>query len=153
MPLLRVGLRPHPFSFLFLATFVAGCASQTPAPTVIIEQTSSVAALRVETPSGGLPVDYRLEVTNPLDNPVTLTAVEIETVGVSGAYMMKRVRHQFAQVIPAHGTTSIDLRAWVYPLQETDSGQVASPVMLRGIARFDLMGTTIRRAFASRLGK
>jgi len=153
MPLIRVGLRPHPFTFLFLAAFVGGCVSQPPGPTVSIEQTSSVAAIRVGTPSGGLPVDYRLEVTNPLDNPVTLTAVEIETVGLSGGYMMNRVRHKFAQVIPPHGTTSIDLRAWVYPLQQTDSGQVASPVMLRGIAKFDSMGTTIRRAFAGRLGK
>jgi len=151
MPLIRVGLRPHPFFFLLLAAFVAGCVSRPPGPTVSIEQTSSVAALRVETPSGGLPVDYRLEVTNPSDDPVTLTSVEIETVGVSGGYMMKRVRHRFGRVIAPHATVTIDMRAWVHPLQESDSGQVVSPVLLRGMARFESMGRTLHRAFTGRV--
>lgn len=150
MKLTGVGLVPTPFA-LFVT--LIGCASAPSlVPTVTIAQISAAAPLQIATQSG-VPVDYRLDVTNPLDHPVTLTGVEIETVGVSGAYMMKRVRHPFAHVIPPHGTASIDLRAWVYPLQQTDSGQVASPVMLRGIARFDSMGTTIRRAFAGRLGK
>jgi len=138
--------------FAALLVRMFGCASGSPAPTVAIAQRSTVVPLRVD-PQRAVPVDYRLEVTNPLDHAVTLTAVEIETVGESGAYMMKRVRHVFAEVIPPHGKASIDLRAWVHPLQQTDTGQVASPVMLRGIAKFDSMGTTIRRAFAGRLGK
>lgn len=151
MQLNGVGLRPHPFLLLFFAALLAGCVSSPPAPTVSIEQTSSVAAIRVETPGGGLPVDYRLEVTNPFDDPVTLTSVEIETVGVSGGYRMNRVRHRFGRVIAPHATVTIDMRAWVHPLQESDSGQVVSPVLLRGTARFESMGRTIQRAFTGRV--
>ena len=151
MPRVRVGLRPHPLLLLVVAALVAGCASGRPAPTVTIAQTSSVAALRLDTPSGGLPVDYRLEVTNPSDDAVTLTSVEIESVGLSGGYLLKRVRHGFDRVIAPHGTVTIDVRAWVFPLQQSDTGQVVSPVLLRGTARFDDNGQTLQRAFTGRV--
>lgn len=141
------------FCAVLLATLI-GCASRpatgrTARPTVTIAQTSAVAPLRVAL-QGGVPVDYRLDIANPLDHSVTLTSVEIETVGLSGGYTMKRVRHAFAQIIPAHTTATIALRAWVQPLQETDTGQVASPVMLRGTARFEAKGSMIQSAFAGR---
>lgn len=139
--------------FAALIASLIECASrQTMVPTVTIAQTSAVAPLRVE-PKSAVPVDYRLDVTNPLDHSVTLIAVEIETVGLSGGYMMKRVRHTFARSIPPHATATINLRAWVQPLQETDTGQVVSAVMLRGIAKFDSMGSPIQSAFAGRLGQ
>ena len=99
----------------------------------------------------GIPVEYQLDVTNPLDHSVTLLSVEIETVGLSGGYTMKRVRHEFAQEIPAHTTATIPIRAWVQPLQETETGQVVNPVMLRGIAKFDSMGRMTRSAFTGRV--
>ena len=126
------------------------------APTVTIAQTSKVSPVRSGSgaaSSTAVPVDFRLEVANPLDHAVTLTSVEIETVGASGGYLMQRVRHRFAQLIPAHGKVSLDVRAWVQPLQETDRGQVVSAVMLRGTARFESNGNTIQTAFAGRLAE
>jgi hypothetical protein len=98
-----------------------------------------------------VPVDFRLDITNPLDYAVTLTSVEIETVGASGGYTMKRVRHAFSQEIPANTSANIPLRAWVQPLQMDERGRVSSPVMLRGTARFDARDTTIQTAFTGRV--
>ncbi len=142
-------------SFAALGAALIGCASRPAtrrvlAPTVTIAQTSAVAPLRAA-PQTAVPVDYRLDVTNPFDYSVTLTSVEIETVGVSGGYAMNRVRHSFARVIPPHTTATIELRAWVQPLQETDTGQVVNAVMLRGTARFLSFGSTIQSAFTGRL--
>jgi hypothetical protein len=135
---------------LAVATFI-GCASQRPTiPTVAIAQISPVEILRAA-PQSGVPVEYRLDVTNPLDHPVTLTSVEIETVGMAGAYKMKRVRHTFSREIPPRTTDTIALRAWVQPLQETMAGRITSPVMVRGIARFESMGRAIQSAFTARL--
>jgi hypothetical protein len=130
-----------------------GCTStSTVAPIVTISQTSNITAIRAASETA-IPVTYRLDVTNPLDDPVTLLSVEIETVGESGAYAMRRVRHSFNQKIAAHTSSAIDLRAWVRPLLITESGRVVTPVMLRGTARFESMGSTIQSAFTGRLAQ
>lgn len=98
-----------------------------------------------------VPVTYNLEVTNPLNNQVTLTSVQIETVGLSGSYSMKPVRHSFTEVIPAHGTALLAIRAWVQPLQMNEQGKLSSPVMLRGTAHFTSMGKALHSGFAQRL--
>jgi len=132
---------------------IAACASQ-PAdrPAVTIAQVSPLRPVRTAAETT-IPVDYRLDVTNPLEHPVTLVGVEMETVGESGGYSMHRVRHRFSQSIPAHGKVSIDLRAWVQPLQITDTGQVVTAVMLRGTARFESEGSIIQSAFSQRLAQ
>jgi hypothetical protein len=142
----RVGLRPHPFLCIAI---LAGCASQLSVPVVTITQVSAIAPLRISAHTA-VPVDYRLEITNPLDNAVTLKSVEIETVGYSGGYTMKRVRHAFARTIPPHAKTTLDLRAWVRPLQDTDTGVVVTPVLLRGTARFESLGKMIQSSFTAR---
>ncbi|MEO8382110.1 MAG: hypothetical protein ABI779_20790 [Acidobacteriota bacterium] len=134
---------------------VLGCTStqstsSAPKPSVTIEQTSDVNPFD-SVQSTGVPVEYRLDFENPLDHDVTLTSVEIETVGNSGGYTMKRVRHAFSQPILAHGKSSIALRAWVQPLQLSDTGQIATPVMLRGSAQFDSLGSRIRTSFVGRV--
>ena len=144
---------------LALIGVLTGCTStpstRTPStqlspPTITIAQTSAVEPFE-SAQQTGVPVEYRLDIANPLDHAVTLVAVEIETVGSSGGYLMKRVRHSFAEIIPAHGTSSIAFRAWVQPLQLSDKGKVSTPVMLRGTARFESMGSTIKTAFAASL--
>ena len=100
---------------------------------------------------GGLPVEYRLQISNPFDHPVTLTSIEVETVGVSGAYAMKRVRHIFTKEIAPHTSDTVNFRAWVQTLQENESGDVKSPVMLRGTARFESIAGGMQTAFAARV--
>jgi len=134
---------------VFLAA--TGCASapaaRGPAPTLTIAQTTPVELLYVA-PGRAVPVDYRISVTNPADYAVTLRSVEIETVGYSGSYTMKRVRHAFTETIAPRATRDLDVRAWVAPLQESERGRVESPVLLRGTARFDSEGSSVRVAFA-----
>lgn len=145
---------------LALATLIAtlvGCASDPAtagarAPVVTIAQLSVAEPMRAAMETR-VPVDYRLEVTNPFDHPVTLLAVEIETVGDTGGYALKRVRHTFGQSIDAHATATIDLRAWVQPLQVTDTDRIVSSVMLRGSAKFDSMGSKLQSTFASRIAQ
>lgn len=141
-------LRP-PFALIALA-----CASQSVAPsspTVTIHQIAAVAPIRMPAAGAGLPVDYQLEISNPFDGDITLTSVELETVGSSGAYFMKRVRHMFSQKIAPHATEAIAIRAWVQTLQETDAGAVSTPVTLRGVAYFNSASGPKRTAFAARV--
>jgi len=127
-----------------------GCASNpAAAPSVTLSQLSGVPDVQLQSASG-LPIEYRLRVDNPLDHPVTLVAIEVESVGSSGAYLMNRVRHTFSRTIAAKGSESIDFRAWVQPLTRDSKGDVNSPVMLRGTARFETAKGVIRTNFVSR---
>ena len=139
---------------LLTVGLIAGCASgpAAMAPILNIVQISRVSPVRTAAETT-VPVDYRIDIENPLDHSVTLVGVEIETVGESGGYLMRRVRHRFSQVVPAHGSSSINLRAWVQPLQMTDSGQVVTAVMLRGTARFESEGSIVQSAFTKRLAQ
>ena len=137
------------------ALAVMGCASSDsagrgPGPTIDIRQTTAVLPVSASM-SSSVPVDYAIAVTNPLDTPVTLLSLEIETVGYSGSYAMKRVKHAFSQIIPPKGTETLAIRAWVQPLQQNTRGEVVAPVSIRGSARFDSQGTTLRTLFADRV--
>jgi hypothetical protein len=145
---------------LFLLIAAIGCAAGGPAgtsPAVTISQVSKVAPLRIAvrtldpSVSSAVPVDYEIKVTNPFDYPVSLTAVEVETVGDSGAYSMKRVRHAFAITINARSAAVLPIRAWVQPLQDTDAGDVNGPVTVHGIASFASEAGAMKTRFAARV--
>lgn len=130
----------------------ASCATQSnvATPLVTISQRSAVATYQVGIP-GGVPVDYDVEIANPLDQAVTLKSLEIETVGLSGAYTMKRLRHVFDLTIAPHSTRAVPIRAWVQRLQETDRGDASALVNIRGVARFDSARGSLKTAFVSRV--
>jgi len=111
---------------------------------------SEVAPLRFQL-EGGLPVVYRLEIANPNDHAVMLTAVELESIGLSGAYMLQKMRQTFRETIPAGATNSIDVRAWVQPLQQTHRGKIVGVVTLRGTATFDSMGKRGTASFSAQV--
>jgi hypothetical protein len=145
---------------VFLCLLAIGCASGGPAgtsPSVTISQVSRVEPLRIAvrsldpSVSAGVPVDYEIHVTNPFDYPVALTAVEVETVGSSGAYSMKRVRHAFSLVINPRAAAVLPIRAWVLPLQDTDTGDVNGPVTVRGTASFTSEAGAMKTGFAARV--
>ena len=146
--------------FVLAAT---ACASQpaprqagtVKGPEVVLLQTSKVPDVRIEelvtdAHKNRLSMNYQLQIVNPLEYPVKLVSVEIESVGVSGAYSMNRVRHAFERTIAAKATDTIDLRAWVQPLQRDLLGNTDNPVMLRGTARFTSENGTLRRNFVAR---
>ena len=145
---------------LFLFVIATGCASGGPArtsPGVTISQVSRVEPLRLAVlpldPSvpNGVPVDFVINVTNPFDYPVSLTSVEVETAGSSGAYSMTRVRHAFSVIINPQSAAVIPIRAWVHPLQDTDTGDVNGPVTVRGMASFTSDPGAMKTAFAARV--
>jgi hypothetical protein len=129
---------------------VASCASSSSSiPEVSIAQITPFSEFQVRVESG-LPMDYRLTIDNPSDHAVTLMSVEVETVGTSGGYAMNRVRHAFSRQIPAKSSDSVEFRAWVQPLTRDQKGDVSSPVLLRGTARFETPYGIVRRNFANR---
>jgi hypothetical protein len=144
---------------LFLLLAAIGCASGGPArtPGVTISQVSRVTPLRLAVrtldPSvpNGVPVDYTLHVTNPFEYQISLTAVELETVGPAGAYSVARVRHAFSLTIKPQSETELPIRAWVQPLQDTDTGDVNGPVTIRGVASFASGAGVMKTAFAARV--
>jgi len=144
---------------LLLVVLAIGCASgpsQT-SPQVTISQVSKVEpvrlAVRTLDPSvpNGVPVDYEIHVTNPFDYPVTLTSIEVETVGTSGAYSMRRVRHAYALAVQPRSVAVLPIRAWVQPLQDTDTGDVNGPVTVRGVASFTSEAGATKTSFAARV--
>jgi len=148
------------FAALLLCVAALGCASGGPAtlsPSVSISQVSKVDPLRIavlpldSSVPHGVPVDYEIKVTNPFDYPVSLTAVEVETVGASGAYSMSRVRHAFAVTINPRSAAVLPIRAWVRPLQDTDAGDVNGPVTVRGTASFASEAGAMKTGFAARV--
>ena len=137
------------FSMVLIIAATA-CASQSGSPLVSIKQLSAVAPLRI-TVVGGLPVEYEIEITNTFDHPVTLTSIEVETVGDSGAYSMKRVRHAFSHDIAPHAVATVGFRAWVQTLLESETGVVSSATSVRGVARFNSAAGKTQTAFAARV--
>lgn len=133
---------------LLLLSMACASGSATK-PVVSLAQVSGAPQIEIESASG-LPIEYRLTVENPLDQPVTLVSIEVESVGTSGAYVMNRVKHTFDRTIAARSTDSIDFRAWVQPLSRDTRGEMASAVMLRGTARFETANGPIRTNFTSR---
>lgn len=130
---------------------LAACASSPKiTPSVTLEQLSAPPDVQVRPSTGGLPVEYRVTVHNPLEHAVTLVSIEVETVGGSGGYQMKRLRHDFSRVIQPKANESVNFRAWVQPLSEDSRGDVNSPVLLRGTARFDTHAGPVRTNFVTR---
>jgi hypothetical protein len=139
-------------SLVFAASIACATSPSTPSagPTVTISQQSVIARNDVPMP-GGVPLDYQLTIRNPRADAVTLTSVEIETVGLSGAYSMRRVRHAFALTVQPQATETLLIRAWVQKLQETDSGDVNAPVTVRGVAHFSSAAGSVKSSFAARV--
>jgi hypothetical protein len=127
-----------------------GTGGKQATPLVEITQLTGVEALGVPQRQGR-PVEYQIEITNPFDYAVTLTSVEVETVGDSGAYRLRRVKHVFARDIGPRAVDTVQFRAWVTPLQLTDRDDASSPVMVRGIARFKSASGVMQSSFATRV--
>jgi len=146
-----VGCKGRDFGPALVSLILAvACASSTAGPAVTIRQVSEVAQATIR-PSSGLPVVYELEITNTFNHPVTLISVEMETVGVSGAYAMNRVKHAFDRQIAPHGNDAVQIRAWVQPLLLNENDRTSSPVMMRGTARFKSDAGMMQTAFTGRV--
>jgi hypothetical protein len=61
------------------------------------------------------------------------------------------VRHAFSVTIDRKSAAVLSIRAWVHPLQTTDSGDVNGPVTVHGIASFLSSGGAMNTRFAARV--
>lgn len=95
---------------------IAGCASQSnntkvdiAQPQVRIEQLSSV-PLAAQHVTGGVPVQYRMSITNAAQIPITLKRVDVQSIG-DGAYVVQPNSKPFALAIAPGATETVEF--WV----------------------------------------
>jgi hypothetical protein len=83
---------------------------------------------------GPINIQYRLTVSNPTDQPVTLRRLELSTLG-PGSYSLRTGTSPVTRSIPPRGTTSLTLSAW----GRSSGGYLRSeePVTIRGVAYFE----------------
>lgn len=127
-------------SVAFLALILIGaCASQrnnAPAvadPEISLEQLSSAPAT-VEHMTGGIPVQFRLSVTNTAAFPITLRRLDVQSLG-SGGYNVSPTSLPFNVVIPPGGTGSVEF--WVPAYATTSVAGVNGAVAVRLMSQFD----------------
>ena len=142
--------------FLILAVLLAACASSgpkanVPAPEFSIEQTFGPADAGY--PTGPIEVQYRLEIANRADVPLTLKRITMQTVNPEGgAYSLTYPRdHYFNVTIPAKSAQPVEFSAHAYgygrSLRETE------PVTVRGVAYFSSPSGYVNQPFVRELGQ
>lgn len=102
-------------------------------PEVVLTQLSAVpsAARHVE---GGLPIQYRLRVSNRAGDPITLKQVTLQTMG-AGAYTINPTSRPFKETIQPDQFATVDF--WVPATTEDTILGANGPVTLRATAQFD----------------
>jgi hypothetical protein len=126
-------------SLIFLALILVGaCASQRSSsavaePEVRIDQLSSAPAA-AEHVTGGMPVQFRMSVTNTAQFPITLKRAELQSVG-SGGYNINPTSQPFDVVVAPGATETVDF--WVPAYAATSVAGVNGAVALRVITEYD----------------
>ena len=141
---------------LIFALHFAACGSSAPqanvpAPEFSIEQTFGPSDAGY--PEGPIEVQYRLEIANKADVPLTLKRLTLQTVNPQGgAYTLTSPRdHYFNNVIPARSVQSVEFSAHAYgygrSLRENE------PVTVRGVAYFQSPSGYVNQPFVRELGQ
>jgi hypothetical protein len=142
-------MQKHTFLALVLAAAVAGCASSQSGsglghtkvniiePEVTFIQTSLVAQVARDM-TGNIPVRYQVRVANKSGEPITLTRIDVQSVG-EGAYSLRPQSHPFKKVIGPDQFELVDF--WVPAFISDEFGPTVyganGPVTLRSVAHFD----------------
>ena len=120
---------------LSLSVFLVGCASSNqpsgPAVAVQLEQLNSSNDIFYF--RGPVNIQYRVLVTNPTNQPLTLTRLDLQTIG-SGAYALRTNSTPMNLQVAPNATTAYTISVWGY----SRGGYLASsePVTIRGTAYF-----------------
>lgn len=115
---------------------IAGCASQRTAiaePGITIDQLSSTPTV-AEHVTGGMPVHFRLTVTNTAAFPITLKRSELQSIG-SGGYEVTPTAHPFNIVIAPGASESVEF--WVPANATTSVAGVNGAVALRVTTEYE----------------
>ena len=62
---------------------------------------------------GPISIQYQLTITNPTSQPLTLSRLNLSTVG-PGGYSLRTGDAVVKTVVPPNGSTSVNLSAWGY---------------------------------------
>jgi len=136
----------HTIVALVLAAALAGCASSTSEsglgharvnliePEVTFTQTNVVAEVARDI-TGNVPVRYQVRVANKSGEPITLTRIDVQSLG-AGAYTLIPQSRPFKQKIAPDHFEVVEFWAPAYIGDPTVYG-ANGPVTLRAVAHFD----------------
>jgi hypothetical protein len=94
-----------------LIVAVSSMAASAPAVQAHLVQTSMPSNMVFF--RGPISVQYQLTITNPGSQPLTLSRLNLSTIG-PGGYRLRTGDAIVKAVIPANGSTTLNLSAWAY---------------------------------------
>ena len=123
-------------TLLALAVYLAACASSqssSKGPNVTVELAQLTTASDVFYLRGPVSIQYQLAISNPTAQPITLTRLDLQTLG-PGAYSLRANGTPMNLSVAPNSTSNYTIAVWGY----SNGGYVAStePVTLRGTAYF-----------------
>jgi len=122
-------------TLLALAVCLAACASSQPSkgPNVTVELAQLTSANDVFYMRGPVSIQYQLAITNPTSQPLTLTRLDLQTLG-PGAYSLRANGTPMNLTVAPNSTSDYTISVWGY----SNGGYLTSsePVTLRGTAYF-----------------
>ena len=131
---------------IVLTAALAGCAStqsesgmghakvKLTEPELTIVQTSLVPQVARDI-TGPIPVHYKMRVANKSGEPITLTSLQLQSVGY-GAYSLQSQSHPFKQKIAPDHFEIVEF--WMpATIQDASLYGANGPVTLRAVAHFD----------------
>ena len=123
--------------FLTVALLVAGCGSSNLSsnggPNVTVHLAQVNTAPDVFYFAGPVNIQYQLSITNPTSDALTLTRLDLETIG-PGAYSLRTAATPMNLKVPPNSTATYTISVW----GRARGGYLAAdePVTLRGTAYF-----------------
>lgn len=91
---------------LLAACSTNSSGNKVPIPEVRLDQTSTMPGA-AEYVTGGIPVSFRMEVTNRAAIPITLKHVDIISVGEAGGYQVRQTTRPFNLVLAPGASDSV----------------------------------------------
>ncbi|HEX7190919.1 MAG TPA: hypothetical protein VF381_05030 [Thermoanaerobaculia bacterium] len=123
------------------ALLLAACSmnhsagNKVPDPEVRLDQTSTMPGA-AEYVTGGIPVSFRLEVTNRAPIPITLKRVEVTSIGDTGGYIVRQTTVSFNVTLPPGASDSVNFSVAAENTGMNVTG-ANEPVTIRVVSVYD----------------